>query len=135
MKNLHWTKYGVEAEHTKYDEAQGKDKYFRIIDNDIYFSSNKRFAMGLPEFLTCCSKVDELPVQDDNNNTEELIGDDGNYQVYMSRTINHDSGEEEQVEISLRDRGKWYTWIRFTVSDLISILETINKEKASQSNQ
>ena len=124
MINIDWLSYGVETEHTA-SANSNTEKKFKVENDHIYFSEHPKFSMGVINFIACCYNADKIPVSLESDTDELLIGDDSGYQVYMSKTIDHDYGDQEQIGITLRDHGKWYSWIRFTMSDLLAIVEAI----------
>ena len=121
MQNIEWTEYGK-------DENYGT-KLFRVVNGNIYLSWNDKFEMDVNNFLVCCANADDIPLTDEHNTTEFVVGEDHNKTVSMSLTNNHDEGTEEQVGIVKRDGGKWDSWVRFTVQELTNIVNVIRQHQ------
>lgn len=124
MKDLQWTKYGIETEHSR-SAYQGEDKMFKVEKEHIYFNTNLKFVMGIENFIACCYNVKSIPISPESDSDQIYVGEDGGYQVYMERVTDHDIGDQEQVGITLRNHGKWYSWIRFTLQELLNIAEAL----------
>lgn len=121
MNNIDWVEYGT-------DESYGT-KMFKVDGDEIYLSWNNNFKMNVNNFLVCCANVDDIPMTDEHATTEFVIGEDGGKTVSMSLTNNHDDGTEDQVGIVKRDGGKWDSWVRFTLPELVSIVRCIREHQ------
>lgn len=127
MQDIGWTKIGE-------DKRYG-DKSFKVQNDKIYLSWNDKFEMGVNNFLICCANADDIPITNEHHTTSFEVGEDGGETVSISLTNDHDIGDEEQFAITKRDHGKWGSWVRFTIPELVNIVKSIRSYQQGEEPQ